>query len=97
MDPGRFESICRTAATFHTAARAWYLAGKTRDGHVYQDFCAAERAYNAMMDREFPMVLPPEQSARWSELAVAFGPTKAECDEADRIAGERVNAEWGTR
>ena len=80
MNEARFESVCRVAATFHTAARAWYLAGKPRDGHVYRDFCDAERAYEAMMDREFPMALPPEQSARWSELAVAFGPSKAEYD-----------------
>lgn len=80
MEPTRFESVCRVAATFHTAARAWYLSGKTRDGHVYRAFCEAEMEYERMMNREYPMALPPEQSARWSELAVAFGPTKAEYD-----------------
>lgn len=85
MEHTRFESICRVAATFHTAARAWYLADMTRDGHVYRDFCEAEKNYNVMMDREFPMALPPEQAERWSELAVAFGPTKAEYDRAHRI------------
>jgi hypothetical protein len=97
MDTGRFESVCRVAATFHTCARAWYIAGKTHEGAVYRDFCEAEKNYNVMMDREFPMALPPEQAARWSSLAVAFGPTKAECIEADRLAAERVNAEWGNR
>lgn len=90
MEATRFESVCRDAATFHTAARAWYLAGKPRDGHVYRAFCEAETVYNHMMDREFPMALPADQAARWSELAVAFGPSKAEYDAGWAMERERL-------
>ena len=89
MDPTRFERIARIAATYHVAGRSWILTGRAREGHVYRDFCEAEADYNTMMDAEFPMALPPEQSARWSELARAFGPTVAEYHACEAIEEAR--------
>lgn len=87
-----FARLCEVEATFHAAARAWFLDGRRRDTATYRAFCEAEAAELDYTGRFWPFAFTPEQSARWSELARAFGPTAAEYEagfaaEADRERG----------
>lgn len=75
-----FARLCEIEATYHAAARAWYLDGRRRDGAAYRAFCEAEAVESEYVGRFWPLDLTPEQSERWTQLAADFGPTAAEYD-----------------